>query len=257
MPAARSSVARFAPRPRAVAAPRALVVVPAHNEAPSLPGVVSDLAAWCPSATVLVIDDGSSDGTWRTADALGAGWLRFEARLGVGAAVAAGFRYAVRHRFERVVRVDGDGQHAARDAAAMLAVLDRGDADVVLGSRYAEARHRDGPLGRRLAQHLLACLLSALTGERVTDPTCGCAAFGARAVDLLADHHPTGYPEPELRLLLRRSGLRVVEHPIESRPRTAGRSTLTTARLWLAAARVALAMVVVPLRPRPSGSPRA
>jgi hypothetical protein len=67
-------------------------------------------------------------------------------------------------------------------------------------------------------------------------------------VELLAEHHPAGYPEPELHLLFRRSGLRVVEHPIQSHPRTAGHSTLTTARLWLAAARVALAMIVVPLR---------
>ncbi len=91
----------------------------------------------------------------------------------------------------------------------------------------------------------------------MTDPTCGCAAFGPRAVDLLADRHPSGYPEPELHLLSRRSGLRVVEHPIEARPRTAGHSTLTTARLWGAAARVALAMVVVPLRDHQADVPRA
>jgi len=202
---------------------------------------------------VLVVDDGSTDGTWRVAERLDTAWLRFDERLGVGAAVGSGFRYALAHGFDRVVRVDGDGQHAACDAAEMIARLEACGADAVLGSRYTDGTRRSGPAGRRLAQVLLARLLSLITGERVTDATCGCGVFGPRAVALLADHHPSGYPEPELRLLLRRNGLKIVEHPIASRPRTAGCSSLTTARLWLAAARVALAMVVVPLRDRPAG----
>jgi glycosyltransferase involved in cell wall biosynthesis len=259
--AAPAPVARFArlravPAPRPLTAPRALVVVPAHDEAESLPGVLADLRTWCAGVTVLVVDDGSRDGTWRVADAHGAAWLRFDARLGIGGAMAAGFRYAVRHGCTSVVRVDGDGQHAARDAAALLDRIDAGGFDVVVGSRYSRGRPREGSAPRRLAQGLLASLLSWITGEPVTDPTCGCAAFGPCAVELLAEHHPAGYPEPELHLLFRRSGLRVVEHPIESRPRTAGHSTLTTARLWLAAARVALAMIVVPLRSA-ADAPRA
>ena len=262
MTAARHVVAlsprlRAVPAPRRAAAPRPLVVVPAHDEARSLPGVLADLRAFCPGAPVLVVDDGSGDGTWRVAEAHGAAWLRFDARLGVGGAMTAGFRYAARHGCAPVVRVDGDGQHAAGDAAALLERLERDAVDVVLGSRYAFGRRRDGSVPRQLAQALLASLLSWLTSERVTDPTCGCAAFGQRAVDLLAEHHPSGYPEPELHLLFRRSGLRVVEHPIQARARTAGHSTLTTARLWGAAARVALAMVVVPLRSHPADSPRA
>jgi hypothetical protein len=67
-------------------------------------------------------------------------------------------------------------------------------------------------------------------------------------VRLLVDHHPTGYPEPELRLLLSRNGLTSVEVPVESRPRLAGRTSLTPARLTAAGLRVLLAMIVVPLR---------
>jgi len=68
-------------------------------------------------------------------------------------------------------------------------------------------------------------------------------------VRLLADHHPTGYPEPELRLFLTRNGLRAVEIPIRDRPRLGGQSSLTPGRLTLAGARVLLAMLVVPFRP--------
>ena len=102
----------------------------------------------------------------------------------------------------------------------------------------------------RVFKRTLAACLSKLTGRRVTDPTSGFCALGPRAVRLLADHHPTGYPEPELHLFVSRHELRVVEVPIRSRERLGGRTSLTRWRMVQAAARVALAMVIVPLRNR-------
>jgi hypothetical protein len=92
--------------------------------------------------------------------------------------------------------------------------------------------------------------LSGLTGTRVSDPTSGFYALGPAAMSVLAEHHPTGYPEPELRLLLSRTPLRVREVAVQAWPRRAGRTSLTPARLTIAALRVLLAMVVVPLRGR-------
>jgi hypothetical protein len=87
-----------------------------------------------------------------------------------------------------------------------------------------------------------------MTGARVTDPTSGFCAIGPRALRLLADHHPTGYPEPELRLFLSHNGLRAIEVPVISRPRLSGRTSLTVGRIAIASARVVIAMMVVPLR---------
>ncbi len=83
----------------------------------------------------------------------------------------------------------------------------------------------------------------------MTDPTSGLWAFGPRAVRILAEHHPTGYPEPELLLFLRRNRLTLVQVAAEMRPRHAGRTSLRAFRAGLALARVLLAMVVIPLRP--------
>src|SRR4030095_13727698 len=102
---------------------------------------------------------------------------------------------------------------------------------------------------RRLAQRIVGGLLSAVTRELVTDPTSGFWAFGPRAVDLLAHHHPTGYPEPELLLLLHKNRLKTIEVPVQMRERLAGRSSLGTARTVLAMGRVLLALLIVPLRP--------
>ena len=77
--------------------------------------------------------------------------------------------------------------------------------------------------------------------------------MGPEAMRVLADHHPTGYPEPELRLVLSRTHLRVREVAVQASPRLAGRTSLTPLRLFAAALRVLLAMIIVPLRGRVGG----
>ena len=113
-----------------------------------------------------------------------------------------------------------------------------------------------GPGGalRRLSQRGLGLVLSALIGREVTDATSGFCAFGPRALRLLTAHHPEGYPEVELRLLLHRHGLTVREVPIQQRARLAGRTTLTPGRLVVAAARTAFVIATTAVgRPKAEG----
>jgi glycosyltransferase involved in cell wall biosynthesis len=222
---------------------RAVAVIPAHNEALNLPSVIADVRASGVDLDVVVIDDGSRDGTTAVLDHLRVNWMRLPERMGVGCAVRAGLRSAVRGGYEVAVRMDGDGQHSADQIASVLAPVLDGTADVAIGSRY---RERPDQSGR--AHRLLARVLSRLTSASVTDPTSGFYAIGPRALHVLAEHHPTGYPEPELRLFLDRNGFRVVEVPVRSVPRLHGRTSLTAGRLTMAGARVALATIVVPLR---------
>jgi glycosyltransferase involved in cell wall biosynthesis len=225
-----------------------LVLVPARNEARNLPDVVRLLRAVQPDAGILVVDDASTDATPQLLPALGVEWLGLCEHTGVGGAIRAGLRYAVRRGYQAVVRVDGDGQHPAGGIEAILAPIRSGEADAVIGSRYRQAAGYRTPGWRRAAQHVLAAWVSAATGWRITDPTSGFWAFGPRAVRLLAAHHPTGYPEPELLMLLAHNGLRVAEIPIEMRRRMTGRSSLTAGRLGLIAARTAVALLILPLR---------
>lgn len=228
---------------------KALALIPAHNEADSLPAVLVALRAAQPDMAVLVVDDASSDGTRDVAAASGAVVIRLCERLGVGGAVKAGLRYAERRGFDAVVRVDGDGQHPAEEIARLIEPVAAGRADAAVGSRFSDGLHAGKGRGvRRLAQRGLAAWLSVATGVRVTDPTSGFWAFGPRAIRLLASYHPEGYPEPELLMLLPRCGLRVAEVPIRMKERLAGRTTLTAGRLGLACATIALALVVAPWR---------
>jgi len=228
---------------------RVLALVPAHNEAASLAAVVAELREARSDLDILIVDDGSTDGTAELLQRLDVRSLRCAERIGVGGAVRAGLRCAAQRQYDVVVRLDGDGQHRAADIARLLTPIEGGRADVVLGSRYLEPPLERGGLARATTRLLASCL-STCVGETVTDPTSGFYALGRDAIRMLAEHHPPGYPEPELRLLLSRSALRVVEMPVSARPRLTGRSSLTPRLLVSAAARVALALVVFPFKTR-------
>jgi glycosyltransferase involved in cell wall biosynthesis len=234
---------------------KVLALIPARNEADSLPAVIAALRAEQPGMDILVVDDCSTDATRPILSALGVEHLRLCEHLGVGGAIKAGLRYGLRHGFDTVVRLDGDGQHPPAEIENLIAPIMDGRADAVIGSRFGGPDSDKTQAGfRRMGQRVVAAWVSAASGVRVTDATSGFWAFGARAIRLLADEHPAGYPEPELLLLLARSGLRVVEVPIRMNQRLAGRTSLTAGRLGLACAITALALLVMPLRQDAKGA---
>jgi glycosyltransferase involved in cell wall biosynthesis len=227
-----------------------LAVLPAYNEASCLPAVLEELASCGVDLEALVVDDASTDGTAEVATALGARTLRLPIQLGPGGAVRAALRYARQAGFERVVRLDADGQHLAASVGSLLEALEREGADAVVGSRYRGEGSYRAPWHRRALQLGWSALLSRMVGSVVTDPTSGLWAFGPRAIAVLADHHPTGFAEPQLWLVLHRRGLRVVETPARMRVRAAGKSRLTAGHAALALADALLTIAFSPAEGR-------
>jgi glycosyltransferase involved in cell wall biosynthesis len=223
------------------ASARVLVLIPAYNEAASLPLVIDDVRRQVPEADVLVINDASTDDTERVLAGLPVKRLTLGVRLGVGGGLRAGVRYARRRGYTILGRMDGDGQHRAADLRRVIRVVRQGRADAVAGSRYVAGSRRSR---RAIWQRLLSAVLAVATRTRVTDPTSGIWAFGPRALSVLERHHPGGYPEPELRLLLASRSLLVAEIPVSVRERHAGRTSLTPARSAIAFARTAVALVL-------------
>jgi len=227
---------------------KTIAVIPAFNEAAALPGVVAELRQRHPALDVLVVDDASVDGTGELLPNLGVRWLQLSQHTGIGGAMRAGLRYARVLGYDSVLRLDADGQHLPEHVERLLEPVRTAAADAAVGSRFREPSGFQSSTARRLVHRALSWCLSRLTRQRVTDPTSGFWSFGPRALQLLGDHYPRGYSEPELLLFLCRNRLKVVEVPVEMRPRQGGRSSLTLPRAVLALARTALAMVVVPLR---------
>ncbi|MGH3070807.1 MAG: glycosyltransferase family 2 protein [Gaiellaceae bacterium] len=224
---------------------RRLAIVPARDEEAAVGRVVEELRAFDPGLDVVVIDDGSEDSTAQRAAAAGAAVVRLPFNLGIGGAVQTGFKYALEHGYDTVIRLDGDGQHDPSQIPNLLAPLERGEADVVVGSRFANGsgEYRP-PFARRAGIRWFARLVSLLTRQRLTDTTSGFQAVNARAIRLFAADYPHDYPEVEAAVMVVRHRLRIVEVPAQMRGRETGSSSITMLRSLYYAIKVTLALLV-------------
>ncbi|RLC86187.1 MAG: glycosyltransferase family 2 protein [Chloroflexi bacterium] len=229
-----------------------LVIIPAYNEARNIGTVVTDVRHYAPFADILVIDDGSTDSTAAVAHRSGAYVLSLPYNLGIGGAVQAGFKFAVRRGYSYVVRVDGDGQHNAAYILRLLALVQQGKADVAIGSRFCPGlvTYRP-PLARRLGIRFFSFLVSFITRQPVYDPTSGMQCLNRRALYILAQDYPQDYPEVEARVLLHKARLRVIETPVCMRPRATGNSSITYLRSIYYMLKVTLATLIAALRQGP------
>jgi glycosyltransferase involved in cell wall biosynthesis len=235
--------------------PAQLAIVPAYNESASIARVVAELGEHAPDWDVVVIDDGSTDGTAERAHAAGADVVRHPFNLGIGGAVQSGYLYASERGYDVAVQVDGDGQHDPRCLTELLAHLTSHDElDMVTGSRFL-ADDGDGfrsSAPRRLGIRIFSAVLSRVVGQRVTDPTSGLRMCGRRGIDLFARDYPHDYPEVEAVLLMHAHALRSVELPVRMRERTGGVSSINSTRSIYYMIKVLLAVFVGLFRARPA-----
>ncbi|TML21776.1 MAG: glycosyltransferase family 2 protein [Actinobacteria bacterium] len=238
---------------------RIVAIVPALNEEGIIGKVVDEIRAVSPEIDVVVVDDASSDETAAVARSHGATVLRLPFNVGIGGAVQTGFRYALAEEYDRAVRLDGDGQHDAREIPKLLEPVERGEADLVIGSRFAEgeASYRP-PFARRIGIRVFARLVSLLSGQHVTDTTSGFVALDRVGIELFAREYPHDYPEVEATLVALRSGLRLAQVQVEMRERETGASSITFVRSLYYIVKVLLALLVSSLRryPRLQGTSR-
>jgi len=238
---------------------RIVAIVPALNEEGIIGKVVDEIRAVSPEIDVVVVDDASSDETAAVARSHGATVLRLPFNVGIGGAVQTGFRYALAEEYDRAVRLDGDGQHDAREIPKLLEPVECGEADLVIGSRFAEgeASYRP-PFARRIGIRVFARLVSLLSGQHVTDTTSGFVALDRVGIELFAREYPHDYPEVEATLVALRSGLRLAQVQVEMRERETGASSITFVRSLYYIVKVLLALLVSSLRryPRLQGTSR-
>lgn len=237
---------------------RLLVVVPAWNEEVALPGVLAEIAdtrsTWPDDATidVLVVSDGSTDATARLAREAGAEVLDLPINLGVGGAMRAGFKYAVRQGYDAVVQLDADGQHDPAFIPLLLETAREQEADVVIGARFAGTGTYAARGPRRVAMRVLSGVLSRVTGTTLTDTTSGFKLAGPRAVRLFAAEYPAEYlgDTVESLVLAARNGLVVRQVPVAMRPRQGGAPSHSPIRAAVFLLRAMLALVIALSRPR-------
>jgi dolichol-phosphate mannosyltransferase len=217
-----------------VTSSRVLVIMPTYNEVENLEGMAGRLRAALPDAHLLVVDDGSPDGTGRLADELCARSdavhvLHRTAKQGLGAAYIAGFAWAREHGYDVVVEMDADGSHAPEQLPRLLAGLDQ--ADVVLGSRWVRGGEVvNWPKSRELLSRGGNAYTRALLGLPLRDATGGYRAYRRHVLDALPlDRvHSQGYCfQVDLAWQAWTAGYRVVEVPITFVERERGQSKMS------------------------------
>jgi glycosyltransferase involved in cell wall biosynthesis len=208
-----------------------VVFIPAWNEEDNLPAVLDELRDRLPGIDVLVVDDGSTDGTAEVAREHGAEVLSFGENRGLRAGIAAGYGHAHERGYAFVGRVDADGQHPVAELHKLLELVRSGEADVAVGSRFAtgdgyEAYRYEPSPSRRFGTAVLRRAMRASLGHPFHDATSGMYAVNAKAMPILAEPYESGAPEVESLLRLREAGLRVAEVPVDMRERASGESKL-------------------------------
>ena len=209
------------------AARRALVVVPTYNERESLPGALERLAEHVPDADVLVVDDGSPDGTADLAEKLSEAdapvrgrtavhVMRRTAKEGLGPAYLAGFAWALDRDYDVVVEMDADGSHRAQDLPKLLARV--ADADLVIGSRWVKGGTVvNWPLRREVLSRGANLYVRLAIGLPIKDATAGFRAYRADLLRRMAlrDVASQGYGfQVDMTLRAHKAGGRIVEVPI-------------------------------------------
>ncbi len=240
-----------APAPPAASAVtlRRIAIVPAYNEERNIGRLLDELRLLDPDLEVVVVSDGSRDGTADVARAHGAHVVTLPYNLGIGGAVQTGYRFAWEGGYDLAVRLDGDGQHDPLQLAPLVALVAGGDADIAIGSRFLEQGGYRSSAARRIGIRILATVVSAIARKRLTDTTSGFQALNRRAIGLFAADLPLDYPEVEGLVMAVRHGLRVSEAPVTMREREHGSSSISALASVYYMVKVLLAVFIDLFRP--------
>ncbi|HEY1660591.1 MAG TPA: glycosyltransferase family 2 protein [Candidatus Sulfotelmatobacter sp.] len=191
---------------------RTCVLIPAFNEAPFIAKVVERAREHV--AEVVVIDDGSGDGTADIARAVGAACLQSSKNCGKASALRTGIAYAREQNFTHVITLDGDGQHLPEDIPVMLRVAEETGADLIIGARPFDRTRM--PRSRYLSNVIGSWLASALVGCEVRDSQSGFRLFRLDKLDEGKLRSRCYELEMEILIKMARSGCTIAHAPIHA-----------------------------------------
>ena len=214
--------------------PKALVVIPTYNEAENVPRLIPTVLGKAPNLDVLVVDDGSPDGTaGLVRDMMSVDsrihLLERPGKMGLGTAYVAGFKFAIEHKYDYVFEMDADFSHSPKELPNFLKKME--DYDLVIGSRYINGvRVLNWPMQRLLLSYFANIYTRIITGLPVHDATGGFKCYRRtvlESIDLDAIKS-NGYAfQIEISYKVWKKGFRIVEIPIIFLDRRSGTSKMS------------------------------
>lgn len=223
---------------------KCLLIIPAYNEAENIEKVVDNIVQNYPEYDYIIVNDGSKDNTEKICLKNGYCVLNLPINLGIGGAVQTGYCYARDNDYDVAVQIDGDGQHDVGYLEEMIKLIENGQADVVIGSRFVEKEGFQSSQIRRIGIKFLSGLAKMLTGVRVKDITSGYRAVNRMFINIFAEDYPSDYPEPEAMVIAAVYGGKIREYPVVMRERENGESSITLKKSVYYMIKVTLAMMI-------------
>ena len=204
---------------------RVLIIIPCYNEQETIGELFREICEKS-SYDVIVVNDRSCDRSREVLECEGIAHLNLPLNLGIGGAVQTGYRFALLRGYDIAVQLDGDGQHDPGYIDDIVAPVLRGEADLVIGSRFIDNTGFQSSKMRRFGIRFFRFLIFCLSGKHITDATSGFRAANRKAMVLFDSYYPDDYPEPESTMLALRNRLRVCEVPVVMRERQGGVSSI-------------------------------
>lgn len=196
-----------------------VVVIPAFNEERKISAVLRGVKQSVPWADIVVVNDGSRDQTARIATEEGALVINHPFNMGYGIALQTGYKYAARKNYKVILQIDADGQHDSEYLKVISKIIEDGEADVVLGSRFHDGSQYRAPFFRRIGMWIFNKIVLVVSGQRVTDSTSGYQGFNEKVLRFYtSDLYPWDYPDADVLLMLHYARFRLKEISVRMYP---------------------------------------
>ncbi|MCR5607506.1 MAG: glycosyltransferase family 2 protein [Lachnospiraceae bacterium] len=224
-----------------------LVIIPAYNESGNIVNTIRDIKENAPEFDYIVINDCSKDNTEEVCRQNGINYVSLPVNLGIGGAVQTGYLYAYKMGYDVAVQFDGDGQHSAKYLEQMASMLENGEADMVIGSRFIAKEGFQSSFMRRMGIRYFTNLIRFLTGKKITDPTSGMRMINRKLISVFAFEYPKDYPEPESIVTILTDKFVAKEIPVLMNERTEGVSSISPKKSIYYMIKVTIAILIARL----------
>ncbi|MBE6089735.1 MAG: glycosyltransferase family 2 protein [Clostridium beijerinckii] len=223
---------------------KTLIIIPAYNEQENIKSVVDNLINNYQQFDYVVINDCSSDATKRILENNNYNHINLPVNLGIGGGVQTGYKYALEKGYDIAIQMDGDGQHDPKFFDGVIELIEKGNADIVIGSRFLEKEGFQSSAIRRLGINFLSKLIKMLVEINVKDVTSGYRAVNRKFIEIYAQEYAQDYPEPEAIVNAAMHNARILEYPVIMFERLGGKSSISPFKSIYYMIKVSLAIIL-------------
>ena len=234
---------------------RTLLIIPAYNEEKNILKTCNKIIEYNKEQKekidFIVINDGSSDKTFEICKKNKIPCISLINNLGIGGAVQTGYKYALENDYDIAIQFDGDGQHDVRYVKNIVSDIEKGTADMVIGSRFiGNSSDFKSSRARRVGINIISFFIKLVTGKKIYDTTSGFRAISKKLIAEFASNYPSEYPEPVSTTSILKKNYVVHEVDVKMHKRENGVSSIRAWKNIYYMFNVILSIIVVGLEER-------